>query len=101
MGSILEMAIVLAAMAILTVVGIREDVAKKRAELLTNEGQNEAVIANSFGSWVNDNFATLLSEYTSGGNAEMVAPTIDQLYTSGELTQPHRAGPFWGGAYVL
>jgi hypothetical protein len=101
MGSILEMAIVLAAMAILTVVGIREDVAKKRAELLTNEGQNEAVIANAFGGWVNDNYASLLSEYTSGGNAEMVAPTIDQLYTSGELKQPHRAGPFWGGAYVL
>jgi hypothetical protein len=101
MGSLIEMAIVLAAMAILTVVGIREDVAKKRTELLTSEGQNEAVIASAFGGWIDDNYATLLSDYTSGGNAAMVAPTIAELYTAGELKQPHSAGPFWGGAYML
>jgi hypothetical protein len=101
MGSILEMAVVLAAMAVLTVIGIREDVAKKRAELFAIEGQNEAVIAGALGSWVDDNYATLLSEYTSGGDAAMTVPTIPQLYTAGALKQPHRAGPFWGGSYVL
>ena len=44
MGSILEMIIVLAAAAVLTMQGIKEDVANKRTALLQAEGQNQAAI---------------------------------------------------------
>lgn len=101
MGSILEMVIVLAAAALFTTQGIREDIAKKRAWLLATEGQNEAILNQALGKWVTTNFATLLSQYTSSGSAVLTPPTIAQLYTTGSLTQPHRNGPFWGGVYTI
>ncbi|MEM5331402.1 hypothetical protein VSR34_33230 [Paraburkholderia sp. JHI2823] len=102
MGSLIEMVVFLAASAILTVVSIQQDVAKRRAEVLAAEGQNEGVIVSALASWVSDNFSNLLTQYTaSGGNAVLSAPTLAQLKSSGELKQNYAAGPFWGGAYTI
>jgi hypothetical protein len=101
MGSIIEMVIVLAASAILTVVSIREDVAKRRSQVLSVEGQNESVIVAALGKWINENFQTLLAQYEQSGDPALTAPAIDQLHTAGDLKQAYRAGPFWGGSYVM
>lgn len=99
MGSIIEMVIVLAASAILTMVSIREDVAKKRSQVLSVEGQNESVIVAALGKWINENFQTLLAQYQQ--SSFLTAPTLDQLHTAGDLKQAYRTGPFWGGSYVI
>ena len=101
MGSIIEMVIVLAASALLLVQGIREDVAHKRAALLATEGQNEAIINDALSRWVTDNYAVKLAEFSSSGSATLTPPTINELYTSGNLKQVHRNGPFWGGTYII
>ncbi|MDQ7980367.1 hypothetical protein QYH69_24315 [Paraburkholderia sp. SARCC-3016] len=101
MGSIIEMVIVLVAAAALTVQGIREDIAHKRAQLLQIEGQNEEVINSALSQWVTDNFAALLDQFTQSGSPDLTPPTVDQLFTSGNLKQPHRNGPFWGGQYII
>lgn len=101
MGSIIEMVIVLAASAILTMVSIREDVAKRRSQVLSVEGQNESVIVSALGKWINENFQGLLTQYQQSGDASLAAPTLDQLYAAGDLKQGYRAGPFWGGSYVM
>ncbi|MCG5077128.1 hypothetical protein [Paraburkholderia tagetis] len=101
MGSIIEMVVFLAASAILTVYSIREDIQKHRASLLATEGQNEAVIADALGSWANENYSTLLTQYTQSGNSTLTAPTIADLQTAGNLKQAYRAGPFWGGSYTI
>ncbi|HEY4803600.1 MAG TPA: hypothetical protein VIH96_13380 [Paraburkholderia sp.] len=101
MGSIIEMAVFLAASAILTVYSIREDIQKHLASLLATEGQNEAVITDALGRWANENFSTLLTQYTQSGNSTLTAPTIADLQTAGNLKQTYRAGPFWGGSYTI
>lgn len=101
MGSIIEMVIVLVAAAALTVVGIREDVARKRAQLLSLEGQNEAVITSALSQWTTDNFGALLDAYTQSGDATLTPPTLDDLTASGSLKQTHHNGPFWGGLYTI
>ena len=102
MGSLIEMVVFLAASAILTVVSIQQDVAKRRSEVLAAEGQNEGVIVCALASWVSDNFSNLLTQYTaSGGNPVLSAPTLAQLKSSGELKQNYATGPFWGGAYTI
>ncbi|MFX1670943.1 hypothetical protein PWR63_01315 [Paraburkholderia sp. A2WS-5] len=102
MGSLIEMVVFLAASAILTVVSIQQDVAKRRAEVLAAEGQNEGVIVSALASWVSDNFSNLLTQYTaSGGNPVLSAPTLAQLKSSGELKQNYATGPFWGGSYTI
>lgn len=95
------MVIVLVAAAALTVQGIREDIAHKRAQLLSIEGQNEVVINDALSQWVTDNFAALLDEFTQSGSPDLTPPTLDQLFTNGNLKQPHRSGPFWGGQYTV
>lgn len=100
-GSIIEMAIVLAAAALLTMQGILEDVAHRRAQLLAIEGQNEAIINEALSHWVTDNYAAVLAQFTASGSATLTPPTIDQLFTNGNLKQPHRNGPFWGGTYTI
>ncbi len=95
------MVIALVAAAALTVLGIQHDVAKQRSGLLATEGQNEAVINDALSSWATDNYAALLAQYTSSGSATLTPPTLDQLFTNGNLKQPHRNGPFWGGTYVI
>ncbi len=102
MGSLLEMMFVLLGAAILTVQGIKEDVAHKRDTMLAVEGQNEATLVTAYDSWITDNFASLLSQYTaSGNNATLTPPTVDQLKTAGNLKQAHSMGPFWGGGYAV
>ncbi|CAN7718423.1 hypothetical protein [Paraburkholderia hospita] len=99
--SIIEMAIVLLAAAIMTVVSIRQDVAKQRAGLLAAEGQSEARINDALSKWSTDNYSTLLAQYTSSGSATLTAPSIDDLHTQGYLKTAYRDGPFWGGAYQI
>lgn len=101
MGSLIELVFVLGATAILTVIGIQQDVAKRRSQVLAVEGQNEAVIVKALGSWVDDNFGTLLAQYQQSGNPVLTAPTLDQLHVAGNLKQAYAAGPFWGGDYVI
>ncbi len=48
-----------------------------------------------------DKFAALLDQFTQSGSPDLTPPTIDQLFTNGNLKQPHRNGPFWGGQYVI
>lgn len=95
------MAIVLLAAAIMTVVGIRQDVAKQRAGLLAAEGQSEARINDALSKWSTDNYSTLLAQYTSSGSATLDAPSIDDLHTLGYLKTAYRNGPFWGGTYQI
>jgi len=101
MFSIVEMVVVLVAAALMTVVGIKEDAAKRRNQVLTAEGQNEAVINAALGNWVTKHYATL----TQNGPVDVLPatdlPTLNDLFTEGNLQQPHANGPFWGGAYVI
>jgi hypothetical protein len=99
MFSIVEMVVVLVAAALMTVIGIKEDVAKRRAQVLSAEGQNEAVINAALGDWVTNNYAATIA----GGPVAVVSnpPTLNDLFTQGNLKQPHAAGPFWGGSYVI
>ncbi|CAN7794813.1 hypothetical protein LJR267_009521 [Paraburkholderia hospita] len=99
--SIIEMAIVLLAAAIMTVVGIKQDVAKQRAGLLAAEGQSEARINDALSKWSTDNYSTLLAQYASSGSATLTAPSIDDLHTQGYLKTAFRDGPFWGGTYQI
>ncbi|MFL9886753.1 hypothetical protein PQR66_27180 [Paraburkholderia agricolaris] len=101
MASIIEMVIVLAAAALLTMQGIREDIAHRRAALLATEGQNQAIINEALAHWVTDNYSALLAQFTASGSATLTPPTIDQLYAGGNLKLPHRNGPFWGGTYTI
>jgi hypothetical protein len=100
-GSIIEMVIVLVASALLLVQGIHEDLAHKRAALMATEGQNEAIINGALSSWVTENYAAKLAEFTASGSTTLTPPTIDELFTKGNLKQPHRNGPFWGGTYTI
>lgn len=100
-GSIIEMVIVLVASALLLVQGIHEDLAHKRAALMATEGQNEAIINDALSKWVTENYAAKLAEFTASGSATLTPPTIDELFTKGNLKQPHRNGPFWGGTYTI
>ncbi|NUX57928.1 hypothetical protein [Paraburkholderia youngii] len=99
MFSIVEMVVVLVAAALMTTVAIKEDAAKRRAQVMTAEGQNEAVINSALSDWVTNNYATLIG----GGPVAVVAnpPTLNDLFTQGNLKQPHAPGPFWGGSYVI
>ena len=72
-SSIIEMVIVLVAAAVMTVLGIQQDVAKHRAEVLATEGQNELTIVDALGEWANDNYATILSAYNSSGSSTITS----------------------------
>jgi hypothetical protein len=100
-GSIIEMVIVLVASALLLVQGIHEDLAHKRAALMATEGQNEAIINDALSNWVTENYAAKLAEFTASGSTTLTPPTIDELFTKGNLKQLHRNGPFWGGIYTI
>lgn len=100
-ASIIEMVIVLVAAAAMTIIGIQEDIAKRRASLMASEGQNEAVINSKLADWVSDHYATLLAQYTSSGSATLMPPTLDDLATGGYLKTAYRNGPFWGGQYTI
>lgn len=97
MFSILEMAVVLVAMALLTIQGIKDDVAKRRTMVLTTEGQNEALINAALSSWVTDHYGTLVA----GGPATITPPTLADLQSLGYLKASYAPGPFWGGTYQI
>lgn len=99
--SIIEMAIVLLAVAIMTVTGIKQDVAKQRAGLLAAEGQSEARINDALSKWSTDNYSSLLAQYTASGSATLTPPSIDDLHTQGYLKTAFHDGPFWGGTYQI
>lgn len=101
MGGIVEMLIVLTAMAILTVQGIQTDLAHRRAQVFATEGQSEAAIVTALGEWANANYATLLAQYTADGESGMTQPTLADLVQGGFLKASYRAGPFWGGSYMI
>ncbi|MFM0441447.1 hypothetical protein PQQ84_33855 [Paraburkholderia strydomiana] len=101
MFSIVEMVVVLVAAALMTVVGIKEDAAKRRNQVLTAEGQNEAVINAALGNWVTRHYATLTQNGPVAVLPATDLPTLNDLFTEGNLQQPHANGPFWGGAYVI
>lgn len=100
MGSLIEMVFVLGAAAVLTVIGIQQDVAKRRSQVLAIEGQNEAVIVKALGRWINDHYQALLEQYQQSGPV-LPAPSLDQLHADGSLKQTYAKGPFWGGDYVI
>ncbi|WP_342744558.1 hypothetical protein [Paraburkholderia ribeironis] len=93
------MVVVLVAAALMTTVAIREDAAKRRTQVMTAEGVNEAVINSALSDWVTNNYTTLIA----GGPVPVITnpPTINDLFTQGNLKQPHAPGPFWGGSYVI
>jgi len=94
-GSILELIIYLAAAAILTVVGIQNDIAKKHSQMLAAEGVNEAAIVGALGTYSTEQSATLLAGHNGGDT--LTAPTLAQL----NLKNSFATGPFWGGEYVI
>ncbi|MBC8640725.1 hypothetical protein IAG25_28305 [Caballeronia sp. EK] len=102
MGSILEMLIVLVGAALLTVQGIKEDIAAKRQNLLQIEGQNIASINSALGSYITNNYASLIPMgYSQTTSTPIVAPTLAQLSAQSNNKVTFKNGPFWGGTYQI
>src|SRR3569833_2274320 len=101
MFSIVEMVVVPAAAALMTVVGSKEDAAKRRNQVLTAEGQNEAVINAALGNWVTKHYATLTQKGPVAVLPATDLQTLNDLFTEANQHQPHANGLFWGGAYVI
>ncbi|KND57804.1 hypothetical protein BVER_03431 [Candidatus Burkholderia verschuerenii] len=102
MGSILEMLIVLVGAALLTVQGIKEDIAAKRQNMLQIEGQNIASINAALGSYITTNFGALIPPGFSQTTATAItAPTLAQLSAQANNKVAFRPGPFWGGTYQV
>ncbi|MGU7771763.1 hypothetical protein ACV229_16530 [Burkholderia sp. MR1-5-21] len=99
MFSIIEMTVVLVAAAMLTVVSIKDDVAKRRTEVLTAEGQNEGVLYQALVQWVTDNYTSLVSQLVAPGPTSVTPPTLGQLQSAGYLKTTYASGPYWGGTY--
>ncbi|MGF6996656.1 hypothetical protein [Paraburkholderia sp. GAS32] len=93
--SIIEMIVVLAVSAILTLIGIREDVAKRHIQMLTAEGYNEAAIVNALQTYLTEQQGTLLAGLNGG--ATVPAPALTAL----NLKNNYAASPFWGGTYTI
>ncbi|WP_250537141.1 hypothetical protein [Caballeronia sp. AZ10_KS36] len=102
MGSILEMLIVLVGAALLTVQGIKEDIAAKRQNLLQIEGQNIASINSALGSYITNNFASLIpAGFSQTTSTPITAPTLAQLSAQSNNKVSFKNGPFWGGTYQI
>lgn len=102
MGSILEMLIVLVGAALLTVQGIKEDIAAKRENLLQIEGQNIASINSALGSYITNNYASLIPVgYSQTTSTPIAAPTLAQLSAQSNNKVAFKNGPFWGGTYQI
>jgi hypothetical protein len=105
MFSILEMMIVLIGSALLTMQGIKEDVAAKHTNLLQLEGQNQASINAALGSYITAQYGNLLTalgpNFSQTSPTPIAAPTVAQLaaYSNNRIT--FRNGPFWGGSYLI
>jgi hypothetical protein len=102
MGSLLEMMIVLLGAAVLTMQGIKEDVAHKRIELLRNEGQNQASINAALGDYITNNVGALIPPgFSQTSSTALVAPTLAQLSAQSNTKVNYKTGPFWGGVYQI
>jgi hypothetical protein len=102
MGSILEMLIVLVGAALLTVQGIKEDIATKRQNLLQIEGQNIASINSALGSYITNNYASLIpAGFSQTTSTSIAAPTLAQLSAQSNNKVAFKNGPFWGGTYQI
>lgn len=102
MGSILEMIIVLAAAAVLTMQGIKEDVANKRIALLRAEGQNEAAINAGLADYLTNNLGTLVPPgFSQTSSTILPSPTLAALSAQSNTKVNYKTGPFWGGAYQI
>ncbi|WP_250528389.1 hypothetical protein [Caballeronia sp. GAWG2-1] len=102
MGSILEMLIVLVGAALLTVQGIKEDIAAKRQNLLQIEGQNIASINAALGSYITNNYASLIpAGFSQTTSTPIAAPTLAQLSAQSNNKVAFKNGPFWGGTYQI
>ena len=102
MGSIIEMLIVLVGAALLTVQGIKEDIAAKRTNLLQVEGQNLATINAALGSYITNNYGSLIPVgYSQTTSTPIAAPTLVQLSAQSNNKIAFKNGPFWGGAYQI
>jgi hypothetical protein len=105
MFSILEMMIVLIGSALLTMQGIKEDIAAKHTNLLQLEGQNQASINAALGSYITAQYGNLLTalgpNFSQTSPTPIAAPTVAQLaaYSNNRIT--FRNGPFWGGSYLI
>ncbi|MFT4506063.1 hypothetical protein [Caballeronia sp. 15711] len=105
MFSILEMMIVLIGSALLTMQGIKEDIAAKHTNLLQIEGQNQASINAALGSYITAQYGNLMAvlgpNFSQTSPTPLAAPTIAQLSASSNDRVTFRSGPFWGGSYLI
>ena len=96
------MLIVLVGAALLTVQGIKEDIAAKRTNLLQVEGQNLATINAALGSYITNNYGSLIPVgYSQTTSTPIAAPTLAQLSAQSNNKIAFKNGPFWGGAYRI
>jgi hypothetical protein len=102
MGSILEMLIVLVGAALLTVQGIKEDIAAKHTNLLQIEGQNLASINAALGSYVTAQYGSLIpAGYSQTVATPITPPSLLQLSALANNRVTFKNGPFWGGTYQI
>ena len=105
MFSILEMMIVMIGSALLTMQGIKEDIAAKHTNLLQLEGQNQASINAALGSYITAQYGNLLTalgpNFSQTTSTPLPAPTLAQLAASSNNRVTFRNGPFWGGTYQI
>ncbi|WP_176091341.1 hypothetical protein [Burkholderia ambifaria] len=101
MLSIIEVVIVLVAAALMTLQGIQRDVEKRRHDLLSVEGENQAVINAALSKWVTDNYGALVGQMVGGKTTAVTPPTFAELRAGGYLKANYAAGPFWGGSYMI
>ena len=101
MLSIIEVVIVLVAAALMTLQGIQRDVVKRRHDLLSVEGQNQAVINAALSKWVTDKYGTLVGQMVGDKTTAVTPPTFAELRAGGYLKADYAAGPFWGGSYMI
>jgi hypothetical protein len=105
MFSILEMMIVLIGSALLTMQGIKEDIATKHTNLLQIEGQNQASINAALGSYITAQYGNLMAvlgpNFSQTTSTPLAAPTLAQLAAASNNRVTFWNGPFWGGAYQI
>jgi hypothetical protein len=102
MGSILEMMIVLLGAAVLTIQGIKQDVANQRIATLQSEGQNEAAINAGLADYLTNQLGTLLPPgFSQTTSTALPAPTIATLTSQSNTKVNYKTGPFWGGTYQI
>ncbi|WP_175831146.1 hypothetical protein [Burkholderia cepacia] len=101
MLSIIEVVIVLVAAALMTLQGIQRDVEKRRHDVLSVEGANQAVINAALSKWVTDKYGTLVGQMVGGKTTPVTPPTFAELRAGSYLKANYASGPFWGGSYMI